>query len=601
MFDLLEKVNSPLDLKELSVENLSAYATQVRDFIMQKVTQNGGHLSSNLGIVELTIALHYVFSSPQDKIIFDVGHQSYTHKIITGRKDGFDKLRHDGGITGFPNERESEHDHFTTGHSSTSLSLGVGMARARDIQNQDYNVVSVIGDGAFTGGMAYEALNDIGANKEKMIIVLNDNNMSISKNVGAFSQYLAKLRLSKKYTAIKYNVKKSVKALPFFGDRFVRVLDRLKDNFKFSLIPNKMFENFGVKYYGPFDGHDIPTLINVLKMIKNTTRPVLLHVVTKKGKGVEMVEESPGVYHGVSPVGDNKSISYSWVVSEKICEMASNDNKVVAVTAAMSDGTGLTEFSKRFPNRYFDVGIAEQHAVSMCAGFQKAGLKPYFAVYSSFLQRAYDQVLSDVCIDNRGVTLLIDHAGVVGGDGVTHQGIYDISYLCAMPNMTIMQPKDGIELKNMMQFSLSYDRPLAIRYPKSYKTEFSEHKPIDDLSWEWIRKTNSNVYVLAVGNKMLEIALKNDNVNIISARVIKPLDEKLLAQIKNGVVITMEEGVLRGGFGEMIKSFYSNNADVKVHTLGFNDRFFDCLEEDAIFDSANLTIDALNGIVKKCL
>jgi 1-deoxy-D-xylulose-5-phosphate synthase len=381
----------------------------------------------------------------------------------------------------------------------------------------------------------------------------------------------------------------------------VRVLDRLKDNFKFSLIPNKMFENFGVKYYGPFDGHDIPTLINVLKMIKNTTRPVLLHVVTKKGKGVEMVEESPGVYHGVSPVGDNKSISYSWVVSEKICEMASNDNKVVAVTAAMSDGTGLTEFSKHFQNRYFDVGIAEQHAVSMCAGFQKAGLKPYFAVYSSFLQRAYDQVLSDVCIDNRGVTLLIDHAGVVGGDGVTHQGIYDISYLCAMPNMTIMQPKDGIELKNMMQFSLSYDRPLAIRYPKSYKMEFSEHKPIDDLSWEWIRKTNSNVCVLAVGNKMLEIALKNDNVNIISARVIKPLDEKLLAQIKNGVVITMEEGVLRGGFGEMIKSFYSNNADVKVHTLGFNDRFFDCLEEDAIFDSANLTIDALNGIVKKCL
>lgn len=599
MFDLLEKVNSPLDLKKLSVEELSAYATQVRDFVMQKVTQNGGHLSSNLGVVELTIALHYVFSSPQDKIIFDVGHQSYTHKIITGRVDGFDKLRHDGGITGFPNEKESEHDHFTTGHSSTSLSLGVGMARARDILNQDYNVVSVIGDGAFTGGMAYEALNDIGANREKMIIVLNDNNMSISKNVGAFSQYLAKLRLSKKYTAIKYNVKKSVKALPFFGDRFVRVLDRIKDNFKFSLIPNKMFENFGVKYYGPFDGHDIPTLISVLKMVKNTTRPVLLHVVTKKGKGVETVEEAPGAYHGVSPAGDKKSIPYRSVVSEKLCEMGESDEKVVAVTAAMSDGTGLTEFSKKYPNRYFDVGIAEQHAVSMCAGLQKAGLKPYFAVYSSFLQRAYDQVLSDICIDNRGVTLLIDHAGVVGGDGVTHQGIYDISYLTAMPNMTVMQPKDGVELKNMMQFSLTYARPLAIRYSKSYETEYSEHKPVD-LSWEWIRKTNSNVYILAVGSKMLDIALKNDEANVISARVIKPLDEELLKNISSGHVITMEEGVLRGGFGEMVNAFYEHSDSVKVHSLGFGDVFFDKLEENAIFACAGVTENALNELVEKC-
>ncbi len=597
MTEFLQKVNSPQDLKKLTVKELTAYAKEVREYITQTVMKTGGHLSSNLGSIELTIALHYVFDSPTDKLIFDVGHQAYTHKIITGRANGFTSLRTDGGVSGFPNASESEHDAFTTGHSSTSLSLGVGLARARDLNGDDYSVVSVIGDGAFTGGVAFEALNDIGANKEKMLIILNDNNMSISQNVGAFSQHLAKLRLSQNYIAFKYNVKKAISALPFFGDQLVKFLDKGKDGFKSSLIENQLFESLGVKYYGPIDGHDISLLVEILRSLKYKKYPAILHVITKKGKGVDFVASAPDKYHGVS--GENKSsgISYASVVREKFVELAKKDEKVVGVTAAMATGTGLDEFAKSFPDRYFDVGIAEQHAVSMCAGLSSAGAKPYFAVYSSFLQRAYDEVLCDICIDKRPVTLLIDHAGYVDGDGVTHQGIYDISYLSHLPNLTILQPKDGEELKNMLDFSLSYSAPLAIRYPKSYKKDFEEHKKVD-LSWEEIRKGN-DIYILAVGSRMLTLAEQIDDATIISARVIKPLDEQTLLNIKDGIVVTLEDGALKGGFGESVRAFYQERGlSTKVLCFGYPDRLVEEYGEEEILQKAGLTKQNIQEKIK---
>lgn len=597
----IEKVNSPKDLKKLTEKELLHYADEVRNYIVDTVSERGGHLSSNLGAVELTIALHYTFDAPNDKILFDVGHQSYTHKIITGRRDEFGSLRTDGGISGFPNASESEYDHFTMGHSSTSLSLGVGMARARDIKGENYSVVSVIGDGAFTGGMAFEALNDIGANKEKMIIVLNDNKMSIQKNVGAFSNYLAKLRLSKGYSSIKYKIKRGFSALPFFGAEMVSFVDKLKDNIKISLLPNKIFENLGVKYYGPLNGHDIPRLIDTFKRLKHAKGPVLLHVVTEKGKGVDEVMKAPEKYHGVSPkdaVSSDKN--FSSVVGDTLCELARDDDKIVAVTAAMASGTGLDQFSVDFQKRYFDVGIAEQHAVTMCAGFAGSGLKPYFAVYSSFLQRAYDQIVHDVCIDNRAVTFLVDHAGVVGGDGVTHQGLFDISFLSSIPNMTIMQPKDGVELKNMIRFSRTFNAPLALRYSKSYKREYEDHTPVDTLCWEYIRKSDSEIAVLAVGNNSLDVVENIEEITVVNARVIKPLDETILRELlSKKTIITIEEGYEKGGFGESVRRYYSKmDSSPKVVCVAHPDKFITSVSKDKILYDAGITEENIRNIIK---
>lgn len=597
MSDYLEKVNSPVDLKKLSKKELGVYADEVRNFIVETVKRRGGHLASNLGTVELTIALHYVFDSPKDKILFDVGHQSYTHKIITGRREKFSELRQDGGISGFPNAEESEYDPVTTGHSSTSLSVGLGMVRARDLAGDDYNVVSVIGDGAFTGGMTFEALNDIGANKEKMIIVLNDNKMSISKNVGAFAEYLSKLRLSKRYNTIKYDIKKSVGALPFFGDRFVDFLDKAKDNVKTSLLPNKFFENLGIKYYGPFDGHDIGGLTDVLARLKNNMGPVLLHVVTHKGNGVSEAMESPDKYHGVSPQTCEvcREISFSSVVSRELCKLAAINDKIVAVTAAMAIGTGLDDFASKYPNRYFDVGIAEEHAAAMCAGFATIGYKPFFAVYSSFWQRAFDQTITDICIDKRAVIFLIDHAGAVGGDGVTHQGAFDLAALAMIPNMTIMQPKDGAELANMIEFAASFNAPLAIRYPKSYNYVFDEHSDVSDFKWEILAKVKSNLTVLAVGNRAIKAALGLHGATVVNARIVKPLDREFLDSLaEKSVVITVEDGIVRGGFGESVRAYFENNGkDIKVVTVGYGDGFIDKLDETAILESGGLTTDSL--------
>lgn len=597
MSDYLEKVNSPADLKKLSKKELGAYADEVRNLIVETVKRCGGHLASNLGTVELTIALHYVFDCPKDKILFDVGHQSYTHKIITGRRDKFSGLRLDGGISGFPNAEESEFDPVTTGHSSTSLSVGLGMARARDLAGDDYNVVAVIGDGAFTGGMTFEALNDIGANKEKMIIVLNDNKMSISKNVGAFAEYLSKLRLSKRYNTIKYDIKKGVGALPFFGDKLVDFLDKTKDDVKASLLPNKFFENLGIKYYGPFDGHDIGDLTDILARLKNNKGPVLLHIVTHKGNGVSEAMESPDKYHGVSPQNGeiHREISFSSVVSRELCKLADADDKVVAVTAAMAIGTGLNDFAVKYPDRYFDVGIAEEHATAMCAGFAAAGYKPFFAVYSSFWQRAFDQTITDVCIDKRAVTFLIDHAGAVGGDGVTHQGTFDIAALAMIPNMTIMQPKDGTELANMIEFAASFNAPLAIRYPKTYDYDFDEHTDVSGLKWETLAMANTNVTVLAVGNRAIKASLGLRGVTVVNARIVKPLDFGFLdAVVEKSVVVTVEDGIVRGGFGESVRTYFEDrDKNVKVVTIGYGDGFIDKLDEAVIMESGGLTTDSL--------
>lgn len=596
MAKLLEQVNSPEDLKRLSIEELSEYAAEVREYIVRTVKKRGGHLASNLGAVELTIALHYVFDSPADKLVFDVGHQSYTHKIITGRREAFEGLRTDEGVSGFPSAAESEHDPFTMGHSSTSLSVGLGLVRAREIKGEKYHVVSVIGDGAFTGGMAFEALNDIGAHHERMLIVLNDNKMSISRNVGALSEYLARLRLSKRYAFAKSNVRKGLEALPFFGDEIAKVLDKAKESVKFSILGDQIFENLGVKYFGPFDGHDIGEIVRVLRRLKNYDGPALLHLITRKGNGEPEVAKNPDRYHGVSPEGGAGTPSCASVVGEKLCELACRDERVVAVTAAMSMGTGLKAFSERYPSRYFDVGIAEEHAATMCAGLAAAGMKPFFAVYSSFLQRAFDQVLHDVCIDSRPVTFLVDHAGTVGGDGVTHQGLFDIAYLSMIPNMTVLQPSCERELKEMMDFAADFGGPLAIRYPKSFA--FSGGTAPFSLDWETVARSDERVYILAAGDRAISLSLAAGGANVINARVLKPLDTAFLDAIPDrSVVVTVEEGILRGGFGESVAAYLAER-DVTVRTIGFPDRFMRSTSEEKMRSMAGLTAENIAAVIK---
>lgn len=577
MSKFLEQINSPADLKRLTYDELKVYAEEVRHFIIDSVKNTGGHLASNLGTVELTIALHYVFDSPTDKIIWDVGHQSYTHKIITGRLSKFSHLRENGGISGFPKMTESEHDAFTVGHSSTSLSAGVGLARAAELTGEKRSVVSVIGDGAFTGGMAFEALNDIGERHTKMIMILNDNTMSISKNVGALSKYLSRLRLSKRYYRFKHNIKLGVQTLPFFGDRVYKFLDKTKEVFKSIFQSNKMFESLGVKYYGPLDGHNIALLIQVLKQLKSEQCPVILHLITDKGKGSIEAQHNPCKFHGVSPLDATKENCFSQVFSEFMCDSAKTDKNLVAITAAMADGTGLVEFSKMYPDRFFDVGIAEEHAVTMAAGMASGGIKPYFAVYSTFLQRGFDQILHDVCINNLPVTFAVDRSGAVGADGVTHQGIYDISYLSMIPNMTICTPKDGDEFKKMLQWSISFNAPLAIRYPKSFVSNYNTNNSIVLGKWENLRASKgSNVYILAAGNRALDAAIKIEDANIINALFIKPLDIDFLDAINKpgNLIITVEDNAIAGGFGEaVLRYIYSCESGAKVEIVGYPDKF----------------------------
>ncbi|WP_300279879.1 1-deoxy-D-xylulose-5-phosphate synthase [Peptacetobacter sp.] len=591
MYKYLDQVNSPQDIKKMNIEELDELAKDIRKFLVRNISKTGGHLASNLGIVELTLALHKVFDSPKDKIVWDVGHQSYVHKIITGRKDKFENLRQLNGMSGFPKEKESCHDIIDTGHSSTSISTAMGLACSRDIKGEDGSVIAVIGDGSITGGMAMEAINQLGYIKNDMIIILNDNEMSIDKNVGGMSTYMSSIIRNSKVHKMKGEVDKFLN-ITSTGGQISRAASKLTDTIMYSFVPQDcaFFDSIGIKYYGPIDGHDIGDLIACLKNAKDRKGPMLLHVITKKGKGYRYAEEHPDKYHGVSKFDIKKGIqpsnkkSISIAVGEKLSQMACIDDKIVAITAAMPSGTGLNIFEKNHPNRYYDVGIAEQHAVAFSAGLAKNGMKPYFAVYSSFLQRGYDQILHDVCITNKNVTFLIDRAGLVGNDGETHHGEFDLSYLNSVPGITVMAPKDTKELMSMMDLSLEIDGPCAIRYPRgnSYELGIGEYGKIEKGTYE-ILKSGDETVILAIGDMVknsIEAAkiLEKEGINIgvVNARFLKPIDEKILDEIvkKYKNIVTVENNIIVGGFGSRILQYISEKGyNNKVINIALPEKF----------------------------
>lgn len=620
-YPLLNSINSPLDIKELNIEQLNVLSEEIRQFIIKNVSITGGHLASNLGVIEITLALHYVFDSPFDKIIWDVGHQAYVHKILTQRKDMFDSLRQYGGISGFPKRSESVHDIFETGHSSTSISAALGISRARDIKGEKGKVIAVIGDGALTGGMAFEALNDAGHSKTDIIIVLNDNEMSISRNVGAVSAHLSKIRSSPKYSRMKKDVKSFLNWIPFIGKPMARGIERLKNSFKYLLVPGVIFEELGFTYMGPIDGHDIETLIRVIKRASNMHGPVLIHTVTKKGKGYYFAEKNPEKYHSIAPfnpctgevIKKNDKLTYSEVFGTKLLDIASKNDKIVAVTAAMPEGTGLKEFKSKFPSRFFDVGIAEQHAVTMAAGLAVGGLKPYVAIYSTFLQRAYDQILHDVCMQNLPVVFAIDRAGLVGKDGETHQGMFDISYLRHIPNITIMAPKNFLELEEMLDFSSSFNSPLAIRYPRGSDgiLEESQALPLNSLQWEMLKEGKSFIVLIAVG-KMVDIAYQSAqilqeesiDVAVVNARIIKPLDEGFLTNLAKyyDVWLTLEDNVVKGGFGSSINEFIAQKGyNITMINYGLPDKFITHGDVNTLMENLGLDPKSIAWQIKRII
>ena len=589
---ILEQIKGPEELQALSPEELKILAQEIREFLIRSISHTGGHLASNLGVVELTIALFKSFHLPEDKIIWDVGHQSYTHKILSGRMKEFDELRQYGGISGFPKRKESPYDSFDTGHSSTSISAGLGIAQGRDILGQDYRVVSVIGDGALTGGMAYEALNNAARMKKNFIIVLNDNKMSISENVGGMSRYLNGLRTGSGYNDLKKNVADALEQIPLVGSAMIDKIKRTKNSIKQLFIPGMLFENMGITYLGPVDGHNIQALCRVLKEAQNLDHAVLVHVMTKKGKGYEPAEKNPSHFHGVGPfeVETGKSLAkkehpdYTDVFSRKICQLGERYPKLVAVTAAMPDGTGLSAFGKKFPDRFFDVGIAEAHAVTSAAGLAAAGLKPVVAVYSSFLQRAYDQILHDVCIQNLPVLFAVDRAGLVGSDGETHQGIFDYSYLTSIPNMSVMAPKNLWELRAMLEFAVDYNGPLAIRYPRgqAYRGLKQFCQPIAYGKGEMLYE-EEDIALLAVGSMVStgehvrdKLKAEGYRCSLANGRFVKPFDRELAAHLAQNhrLIVTMEENVLQGGFGLEITAFiHENYPQVKVLNIALPDAY----------------------------
>jgi len=607
MYKILNKVNCPNDIKNKSYKELNRLGIELRDFLLHNVSNTGGHLSSNLGVVELTIALHYVFNSPIDKIIWDVGHQCYPHKVLTGRKDGFTNLRKLNGMSGFIKRNESEHDIFQAGHSSTSISSAIGMAKARDFDKETYDIIPVIGDGSMTGGMAFEAINYLGQSQEKVIIILNDNGMSISQNVGAISKSLSNLRTSTVYETAKKDTKKIINKIPKFGNKIEFRVSKLKNSLKYFILPNMIFEEMGFTYYGPVDGHNIENLVSVFGKAKDIEGPVIVHVITKKGKGYAPAERNPSKFHGVGKFElngeknkENKKDTYSNVFSNKIVDLAKNNDKIFAITAAMSDGTGLNEFRNEIPERFIDVGIAEQNAVTMAAGLASANKKPFIVIYSTFLQRAYDQILHDVCIQNLPVVFCIDRAGLVGEDGETHHGLFDISYLSSIPNMMIMAPKDGFELKRMLNFASTYNEgPIAIRYPRGQAAEINESLNLI-TNYEILREGN-DVVVLAVGKmvessiKVVEKLLKEKGIGakLINVRVIKPFNyNKLYSEIKNiSSIVTIEDNMIIGGFGSMLSQNMGN--DFKVMNLGFDDNFVEHGDTSELFKINNLDVESL--------
>lgn len=590
---MLENINSPEDLKKLNINEKKELAQEIREYILQVVSENGGHLASNLGVVELTLALHSVFCMPKDKIVWDVGHQSYVHKIITGRRDEFKTLRKFNGISGFPKINESEYDSFNTGHSSTSISAALGMARARDLKGENNQVIAVIGDGALTGGMALEALNDAGFSQTKITVILNDNEMSIAKNVGGLNMFLSKLRTKRLYTKSNLSMKKIISKIPIIGRPIVKVIQRIKRSIKQLIIPKMFFEDIGFTYLGPVDGHDIEQLENIMKLSKQVQGPVLIHVLTKKGKGYKIAEENPDKFHATASFDidtgkpkKEKKTDYSKIFGEKLVELAKSNNKIVAITASMKAGTGLGKFAKEFPKRFFDIGIAEQHALTMAAGMAKEGMIPFVPIYSSFYQRAYDQVIHDIAIQNLPVIMCVDRAGVVGADGETHQGTLDMAFFRLVPNLIIMAPKDFKELEDMMEFAITLNKPVVIRYPRGGEDEnvkFEKYEKIEFGKAE-ILKEGQDVSIIAIGkrvSKAMQMAedYKKEGINaeVINARFLKPLDvdtiKKSIEKTKN--VVTLEDGTKINGLGTAIEELIveENLQNIKMENRAWPDEF----------------------------
>ena len=589
---MIEKINSVGDVKKLNIEEQKQLAEEIRKYILEIVAKNGGHLASNLGVVELTIALHTVFDLPQDKIVWDVGHQTYVHKILTGRREQLKTLRKLNGISGFPKTNESETDCFNTGHSSTSISVALGMARARDIKGESNNVLAVIGDGALTGGMALEALNDAGCSKTKLTVILNDNEMSISKNIGGMNMLLSKIRTKKGYTKSNVSAKNIINKIPVIGAPFVKVVQRIKRSIKQLIIPKMFFEDIGFTYLGPVDGHNIEELERMLNVSKQLEGPVLIHVLTKKGKGYKIAEENPDKFHGTGPfdIGTGKpkkekSKDYSKVFGDKLVELAKKNDTIVAITASMKDGTGLTQFAKEFPNRFFDIGIAEQHALGLAAGMAKEGVIPVVPIYSSFYQRAYDQVIHDIAIQNLPVVMCVDRAGIVGADGETHQGTLDMAFFRLVPNLTIMAPKDFKELEDMLEFAVNLGKPVVIRYPRGGegKEKFGQHKEIKCGKAEII-KEGKDISIFAIG-KTVERAVQvakmfekeSIDAEVINVRFLKPFDIKTVKKSirKTKRVITIEDGTIINGLATTVKELINDEklGKIEMQTYAYPDEF----------------------------
>ena len=613
--NLLDKINSPADVKKLSDEQLKQLAAEIRQLLIKVISHTGGHLAPNLGVVELTLALHKVFTTPQDKLVFDVGHQAYIHKIITGRREQFPTLRQYGGLSGFPKRCESEHDAFGTGHSSTSISAALGMAAARDLQGEDYNVVAIIGDGSMTGGMAFEALNNAGTLHKKMVVVLNDNEMSISKNVGAMSDYLYHLRTGETYNKIKNDIEGWLKNMEF-GTDVLKAIRRLKGSVKYLMVPTSIFEELGFTYLGPVDGHDIHGLIEVLQAAKKIDGPVMVHVLTKKGKGYKPAEESPNKFHGTGPfeIATGKKItnpaapiSYTEVFGKTITELADSDKKIVGLTAAMPDGTGLNIFAQAHPDRFFDVGIAEQHAVTAAAGMAAAGMKPVTAIYSTFMQRAYDSILHDICMQKLHVTMCLDRAGLVGDDGYTHHGVFDYAYLRSIPNMTIMAPKDENELRHMLKTALSFNGPISVRYPRGSGVGVNITEPMHELpiGKAEVLREGKKLCFWAIGSMVQSAVqaadkLKEQGIDagVVNMRFAKPLDKELLIEHakRYGKIVTLEEGVLAGGVGSEVLEILDDAGLLQqcaVLRLGIPDEFVTHGDKKLLFRDLGLDTDAI--------
>ena len=619
MQSYLSKINSPEDLKKLKDYEINILAKEIRKYLIESVSKTGGHLASNLGVVELTLALHTIFDTNKDKIVWDVGHQSYIHKILTGRRDRFDTLRQYKGLSGFPKRKESHHDHFDTGHSSTSISAALGMAAVRDLKKEKHSIVAVIGDGALTGGMAFEALNHAGQCKKNIIVVLNDNEMSISPNVGGMSDYLSKIRTTPIYSKFKDDVGTLIGNIPAIGKSVVKTAEKAKDCIKYFIVPGVLFEELGFTYIGPVDGHNYSALCKAMKQCRSINGPVFLHVLTKKGKGYSLAEAFPDEYHGVSPfkvdsgkpLVSNSRTSYSEIAGDTLTKCAEKDDKIIALTAAMPSGTGLSSFSKRFPQRFFDVGIAEQHAVTFAAGAAAEGYRPVFAVYSTFLQRGIDQVIHDVCLQNLPVVFLIDRAGIVGNDGETHHGIFDISFLACIPNLKILSPTNGDELQKMIEFAVKQEGPVAIRYPRGYAAEVSpkEETKIELGKGEVLYESGNEALLIALGGMnplALEVckALEADGIKstLINPRFVKPLDEALILSYadKCKYVYTIEDHVKIGGFGSQVLNLLNENHINKyVKMFALPDVFIEHGDTNKLYDAFGISKEKIKNEITK--